>query len=291
MQNRCVFGLVLFFFLAVLTPLYAEPKLTAALSANRITEEQTVLLTLQIEWPKSEGSYGFGVPEPGLENLSLFRRGESQEFFSRDNQDWTRKTFELELKPLGPGNAEVRAFAVTYVDPAAGRQESFQVSALPLTVQKVPGKGIPPVWLFAGGGAILLGLIALFSVLFTLKKAKPAAEIPLSEEEKTARRIRSMIEGRPLSRENFHLITAEFRQFLSEHYKTGRPQATEDEIAGLLKSKNIPHEELQKIQDLLKRIQEAKYLPEQPAAGDYHYLPREILSFIESKKTVEALHG
>ena len=278
----------LLFTFAFSKPLYADPKLNASLSANRILPADTTTLTLQIEWPKSEGAYGFAVPDPDLENLSLIRRGESQEFFSHGGQDWMRKSFELELQPLGPGIARVREFSITYVDPATQRQGSFQVSEMRLTVKKATPP-LNPLWIFGGGGALLLMVAGGIGFMLARKKRKPPAVAPLSDGEKKALKIKSMIDSGGTSKETFHLIAAELRGFIANHYKTGNPQATEDEIIRILKSQNIPYEEFQRVTALLGKIQEAKYLPEESAARDYKYLQQEILVFIESKKTLESL--
>lgn len=280
-----VVGGVLFY----CTAAYADPKLNASLSANRLNQNETVLLTLQVDWPKSEGSYGFGIPAPDLENLSLSRRGEAQEFFSRDGQDWVRKTFDLELKPLGPGKASVREFTVTYVEPATQRQGSFQVSTMQLTVEKMPADSLKPVLLAVCGSLFAAAFAGILTWLLRKNKKTVLSEPPLSEQEKKTNKIKAMMDSGAPSKEIFHRIAAEFRQFLSEYYKYARPQATQDELLQILKAQDVPFEEYQKVKNLLEKIQEAQYLPEQSAAGDYKSLQREILSFIESKKTLEML--
>ncbi len=261
----------------------AEPSFKAALSANHLKPAQSVLLTLKIEWPKGEGNYGFAVPEPGLENLSLTRRGESQEFFSRNGQEWSRKTFELEFNPLGPGEATIREFSVTYVDTGTRKQSSFPVSLMRLTVEKA-GSPVRRLWVFAAAGMALLAMGAALIIWLIRKKTPPASEPSVSKEAYLARRIKSMIESGGASKENFQAIAAEFRQFVTDYYKTGQPQATEDENIRILKSRDIPFEEFQKVKSILEKIREAKYLPEPSAAGDYKTLQQDILFFIESKK-------
>ena len=283
-MRRSFIGLFFIFLsFAFLKSADAEPAFKASLSASTVAPAQPVLLTLKIEWPKNEANYGFAVPEPGLENLSLSRRGESQEFFSENEQEWVRKTFEFEFIPLGPGEAAVREFAVTYVDTGTQRRGSFQVSAMRLTVQKAESS-FQRFWVFAGAGIVFLGIVAGFVILFTKRKIPPVPGPPVSKEAHLARKIKFMIESGGASKETFHAIAAEFRQFVADYYKTGQPQATGDEIREILKSQNIPFEEFKKITGLLEKIQEAKYHPEHSAAGDYKYLQQEILFFIESKK-------
>src|SRR3989338_7511409 len=86
---------------------FADPNLDVALSAKKIHLDQTVLLSIQIEWPKTEADYSFALPELPLKNLTIVRQGESEEVFTRDGGEWTRKTFEIELQAPRKGRGSI----------------------------------------------------------------------------------------------------------------------------------------------------------------------------------------
>ena len=206
MQRHLSLAFFLLLFLLLINPAHAAPSLNASVSSEYIQQDQTALLILQIKWPKSEGTYSFALPEPDFENLSLIRRGESQEFFNQNSEDWVQKTFELELKPLSVGEAKIRDFTITYVNPTNQSQGSLQVTAMPLKIRKAPNPSLNFSWLAIGGGIGLVILGASFGWVIAArkKKAAPILQTPLSAENAKAIKIKALIESGVLSKESFH---------------------------------------------------------------------------------------
>jgi hypothetical protein len=274
------FSLLIFFFLA--PPAFSDPQLDARITQNKIRVNELTEYQVQIEWPKKEGQYSFALPEPQLENLMLVNQGESQEVFSKEDGEWTRKVFTFELKPEKKGEGRVKGFMLPYINAALGKKGTFDVSEI-----KVSIKNPPFPWVKWGIGLAVLALSIAGAVFFmTRRKRKEREEIAnpeLSEEEKSAKRIRSVLENQS-PKEALYQISAEFRSFLADHYQIKHGKSENELLIGISEA-NISNEEKNLIRGLIEKLAEAKY-GTMISDSDLKRLEQQILEFVEGKRVL-----
>jgi hypothetical protein len=157
----------------LLMPLgYAAPRLKIKPPAERIPIDQRVTLTVQLEWPQTEGPYEIHSLEPMLENLTPEKQYQTQETATTVSY-----TFYYAFRPLKTGIAVIDAFEVSY---RKSETEPWIPVLVPeqkiLVVSSFSFKTIL-TWLAMLGG--LAGLIFTgVKTVRTLKTRKAAKNIP-----------------------------------------------------------------------------------------------------------------
>lgn len=273
---------ILSFFLAFLitTPqAFSDPAADVSLSKNKINAAETAELKIQFQWPKSEASYTFAVPELPLQNLTVSNQAESQETFLKDGQEWTRKEFIFDLSPKGTGEGVIGDFPIIFVNPAGGVQGQYAVSSLKLQISKAPVKRNILPYVFVLGG-IAAGFLAVS--LFFKKKPAKTPEVPAQV--KAVLDIKGRIQTAQVSQENAVInIGREFREVLKEIYDISI-RGSESDIVAALKGKNVPADEVKFIERTLNQIREVKYTGQNLSDLDFQILKKEITTFIDSKQ-------
>lgn len=270
-------------FFLLSTPGFAEPRVKARLSQDKIKPTETTTLSLEAEWLRSEAQYSFAIPNLPLENLTVVQQGQSQETYPGEGgAEWTRKTFTFELKPGKPGPAGLSAFELPYIDPELQKGGTAKVPALKVQVKK---SGFP-VWIFAAAGAVLF--VPPIAVLILLKKKKSEAvkKEPLSPAEEAAERFRELLEQQTdVKTLSFPELNQHLRSFLTQTYRIPGTYNTEGELARGLESASLPNDELKTIKTILSDIEEIKYVGT-PTESEYRRLRNDLLRFIHSKKAI-----
>ncbi len=260
---------------------FAEPRITARLSQNQINTSQSSEFLIQAEWPRSEAQYQFALPNLPLKNLKAELRGQSQETYPGEGGEWTRKIFTFLLTPQKPGNAEIQAFSLPYIDPALQKGGTFEVPAQKLTVRK-PG---PNPLFYLIPGAFLLAVTGVVVLMIARRKKKAVPE-PLSPAKAAGRQFQAMLENADLSRaEVLPEVGRNLRSFLEITYGIQAAHATETELLRSLEQTDIQKEELSAIRNILTGFEEIKYVG-RPTEAEYRRLRSDLLRFIHSKQVV-----
>src|SRR5690349_12178950 len=135
-MSRRILYLFFFLFCTGSSSGFSDPAISVSISRDIIPFSETTRLTIQAEWPRSEGSYQFALPPLIARNLILIQQGESQETFVSSGQEWTRKTFTLEFRAGEPGPGSIAGFVLPYVNPASQSTGEFSTGELRIMVQK-----------------------------------------------------------------------------------------------------------------------------------------------------------
>lgn len=267
------------------TPLWAEPALDVALSKDRIKADEITELKIQMAWPKTEGTYSFGLPELRLENLTVTNESQSQESYIHNGEEWTRKLFTMELTPQKPGEARVEGFIIAYANSnVANSVGQFPVETLKVTIDKPAFK--MPGWLLkvlagiAGVGALLY----IGGHLFRRKTSKQKGSPVITQ--KIESPMTQALERLEKSGDSISEISKVFREFLAGYYSGLSARASEPEMASELQKLNLPTEDLKTVQRILGEMGEVKFMGRSLSDSEFKQLQKEIAEFIESKRVV-----
>ena len=289
--------LVLFFLLSMIPAfsLKAAPEFEASLSNSHIHDGESTLYTIKAKWPRSE-SYAFLPPNPKTENLSLLRKGESQEVLVENGKEWVLKTFEIEFKAEKPGQAKILAFDLNYLSRSAKQEEvSPENPAQTLGKFASPEQSIsvqanqsfsPKLLITASISTVGIGLV-LFLILGRKKSSTAVEASPkfVTPQEETLKNIQNISENQGLaSKEFLQAVSLQFRDFLIKHFDLSlAPYSESDLIRQLNESEKLIEKTPVRI---LERINESKYAHEAPNREQALSLTREIIRYIEGTKII-----
>ncbi len=292
-----MFRAVFLFFLgfAVFLPAgFSDPSLEVVLTPSEISLDEKASLKLEISWPKTEGAYSFGIPDPELELLSLTNQSEAQESFVKNGEEWTRKTFILELTPTQPGQGTLRGFSITYLNPSLGSAPgAFHVSPLSLKIKPSSAKSrLKSMMLLAGLGLAFVIAATLGASIYLLRNQHPlskdkAAPASLTPEEAAIGELKKALDSLSNSSNAAYDLSRYFKSFLSRFYHIPAEKNSEAEILAAVSSRDLPKEEFVKIQSILERLKEAKFMGGSLDPLDVQSLKSDISNFVESKRVIE----
>ncbi len=262
----------------------AEPKIEVSLSGKQVTADQSTILQIQAEWPKSEGAYSFALPDLKLQNLIYIQQGQSQENYNQGDTLWTRKIFTIELK-AEPKKKEgiIGAFSLPYLDPETQKGGTLEVGE-----QRVRIHTPLPSWLWPSMG----GILALASgvggwlALRANKRKKEASIAPLQDAPELGK-VKALIErrGDKQAKDLLLDLDATLRQFLTSYYQLGLERsAGENQILRGLKAKQIPQEEIAPVEKLFNEMGQAKFAANAVSESELRDFQREIIRYLETKK-------
>ncbi len=273
---------------AFLPNAWAEPQLTARVSSTQPVLDESLLVTLDIEWAQAEGSYAFTLPMLPLKNLILKRQGESQETFQKGDALAARKTFVFEVQPEKKGNARIESFALTYVESTSGSSGELKVPAFDIQVR---AKGLPVIvkTLAAGALAVVAALSVILMVLRGKRKRLNSARGPveLSLEDRAAGALRQLpavsSESEALSKGG-----VVFRSYLLEKFALAQSSAGDAEIVRTLEDKSFDVSEVRAARRLLEKFREARYSGVPLASSEVQSILEESASWIERRRILGA---
>ncbi|MFH1208962.1 MAG: hypothetical protein V1673_05335, partial [Candidatus Omnitrophota bacterium] len=154
MLNRWKFFLLCSILLPVFVPPgFAVPQLKIEPPAKQVVLGKNVVLKIQLEWPREEGSYEFNSLEPKLENLTLVDQHQSQETGMTVSQ-----TFLYEFRPIQMGAAVIHPFEISY---RQGDTEPWIPMLVPEHQIKVVSD-LPVMIALIGSGIVAVLLAAIF---------------------------------------------------------------------------------------------------------------------------------
>ncbi len=281
-------GTVLIFLIPFAVSAYAEPELDVRLSHASFALDQKTELTVEIAWPQAEANYTFAFPNLQLENLTIYKWGESQEIFIREGAEWVQKTFTVIFEAEGAGPARIGAFELPYVDPQNQMGGRFTVEEQLLTVTQPPLK-------IRGWTLLYLAPLPVAAVLiiWSLRRRKKNAQqaagaVGPNPREMALAKIKALQNAQPprMPRDALHELNFIFREFLIEHYNLGQGKATDDELFSLMRQKNLTRDESQMLESIFGELREVKFMGGSLNEYQMSRISKDIIRFLESKKVI-----
>ncbi len=278
----CLFGI---FLIGIFSPsVFAAPRLKVEPPSKQIAADQSVILKLQLEWPKAEDPYELNSLEPKLENLTLENQNQSQE-----TGETVSQTFSYEFRPLKPGTAVIYPFEISYrkseTDPwipiLVPEHRIHVVSSLPLKTTLL--------WISIAGG--LLGVIFAGIKLAGLLKAQAAARnIPPPDPKQRiyAKAEESMSTfTSPDSKAKLTYWLNQLRTVIVTYYDVPLTGTATQEILSFLKAKGIPAGEWNEISRLFEQLTEMQFSRQDIAAYDLDRMQKTLLQYVKGKIIIE----
>ena len=272
----------------------AAPQLDVNLSKRNITAKEHTVLTLRARWPQDEASYSFALPDLELQNLEVVRNGQTQETSKEGAQEWTVKTFTVELKPKTPGSAYIKGFTLPYIDPQLQKGGEFAVSAQELRIRRLPFWESPSwiafISIFFVATATMAWGIPKYRGLRSSKRPPPLSA-PFALEERLAAEIRSQGQtpaGQNHTQTILLKLSTSLRQYIASRYPIGSGNIGENELLRLLlKQEGLSREETEVLKSLLTQLHEAKFSGSALSQQGILRLQNDILSYLDGKKIIE----
>jgi hypothetical protein len=264
----------------------SKPEFQSKLSSLTINQDESVEYHLQTQWPRAEGSYAFSLPVLPLKNLVLERQGESQETYRVDGQDWTRKSFVAVLRPLEKGEGRVEDFILPYVNTLSQDKGELLITTPSLKIMPAPFK-INPAWSLAAGAGLLLPTAGILLLRKRKSEALKKASLRTPQEhavEEILFQLRAEDFNRKDLKEKLHQLSSRFRTFLPVIYGLKTPRPSDREILEELKTQELPAEERNFLERILKKLDEAKFMGQSLSESDFMALKKEIETFVEGKR-------
>ncbi len=261
-------GLISIGFFFFLSPLWAEPQIQVRLEPSRTLKVgESCHFTLQISWKNSEANYSFTSPDLILEKLAIEERGEANEVFQKNGEEWKKKTFLTDLKALKAGNGKIHPFTLTYVDPVTQGGGHFDIAGKEIKIS--PDRSGLYRGILFGIGLLSLGTFLAKWFLSRRKKfAETGAGPPVqSLEEQFLSNLSRLKE----SRESDYLPEAGkiFRNYLDQ----------KSQGEGVLST-----DEMKTLKIIFDRLDEWRYADMEKSRENERYLCDEMIRFIENKK-------
>ncbi len=267
---------------------YAEPQLSARVSSTQPVLDESLLVTLDIEWPQADGSYAFTLPQLPLKNLILKRQGESQETFQRGEGLGSRKTFVFEVFPEKKGAARIESFSLNYVESTSGASGTLTVPAFDIQVR---AKGLPVLVKAVAGGALAV-VVSLSVFLLALRRRSGRLHSgmgspELSPEDRAAGALRQLP---AVSSETEALSKGSvvFRSYLIEKFSLAHTGAEDSEIVRTLEEKGFEVSEIRAARRILEKFREARYSGVPLASSEVQSILEESASWIERRRILGA---
>lgn len=264
----------------------SKPDFQSRLSSQKISMDESVEYSLQIDWPREEGTYAFALPILPLKNLVLERQGESQETYREGGIDRTRKSFVAVLRPLEKGEGAVEDFILSYVNTLSQNRGELLISTPRVKITPAPFR-VNRAWILTAGAVLLLSTTGVLLIRKRKRAALDKAAVRTPQEraiEEILSQLRAEDFYRKDMKEKLHYISAQFRTFLPVIYNLNASRPSDREIVEELKGQEIPAEERRSVERLLKKLDEAKFMGQSLNEADLIAIKNEIETFAEGKR-------
>lgn len=283
-------GLLLVFlscFISLLTPpASAAPQLSARVSSLTVFSDESLTLTLDVDWAQGSENYTFVLPVPPVKNLTLKRQGESQETYQQGNELRAKKTFVFEFVPVEPSSAAIESFSFNYVETEAGTPGVLQVPSFDIAVRK---RGLPPVLLggLAGCAGLVLGAVLFFIVKKKRRSGEKSSGPVLSVEERASGALRQL-PAVSSQEEALSKGGVVYQAYLTEKYSL--PSASFDlaVLTKRLEEKGLDALEIKKSRQLVEKMREARYSGVPFSSSEVREILEEAASWIDRRKVIGA---
>ncbi len=258
----------------------AAPRLKVEPPAKQIAADQSVVLKIILEWPRTEDPYEINSLEPKLENLTLENQNQSQE-----TGETVSQTLLYEFRPLKAGTAVIYPFEISY-------RKAETEPWIPILVPEQKIKVVPSLPLKAT--LIWLGLLTGFSgvtfagvKLWKLLKTRAAARnVPPPDPKQ---RIYAKAEESiatftsPHSKEKLAHWSNQLRTVVVTYYDVPSKTTTSAEILSLLKTKELPAGEWNEISRLFGQLTEMQFSQQDIPAYDLDRMEKALLQYVKGK--------
>lgn len=285
MKIREGFFPILVLVLTALMPDHASaaPQLSARVSSSELLMQESLLLTLDVDWLQEKENYTFVLPVPPVKNLILKRQGESQETYQKGEDLWARKTFVFEFTPESAGLAQIESFSFNYVEPETGTPGTLQVPAFEVKFKK---RGLPQMVLFgipAFAALFLVAVLLRFRKRGAQRNAAPASQ--LSMEDRAAQALRQLpsVSSQEESMSKGGVV---YQAYLAEKFQLGTASFDLRQLTQRLEGKGLDAQEIKKARQLVEKLREARYSGVPFSASEVKELLEEAASWIDRRKVI-----
>ena len=274
------FFLYLFLIFGLLPPLgLATPRLKIETPAKKIGLDESVILKVQLEWPKAEDPYEINSLEPKLENLTLENQNQSQE-----TGETVSLTLFYEFRPLKTGTAVIYPFEISY-------RKTETEPWIPLAV---PGQEITVVsnfliktTLFYLGivSGLLAALFAGFKLWNILETRKAARNVsPADPKQRIYAKAEESITtfASPAAKEKLIHWSNQLRTVVATYYEIS-PKTTSTDMLSFLKTKGLRAGEWNEISRLFEQLAEMQFSREDIPANDLDRMQKTLLQYVKGK--------
>lgn len=281
MFDRNSFFLFNLIFIIFFTPLcLAAPALKIESPKKQISLDESVSLTIRLEWPEPEGPYELNSLEPKLENLHLESQNQSQETGTTTSQ-----TFFYTFRPIKTGTALIYPFEISY-----RKADTEPWSPLFVPQQKITiVRGFPfktlLVWL-----GIAVAFIATLWVGFkqwTIFQARTAAQNvpPPDPKQRIYAKAEESIANFSSPDPKAKLIhwANQLRTVVSTYYAIDPKAATQTEILSSLKLKELPAGEWNEVSRLFEELTELQFSRQDIPSYDLDRMQKTLLQYVKGK--------
>ncbi|MFH1799519.1 MAG: hypothetical protein ABH891_01540 [Candidatus Omnitrophota bacterium] len=284
-RRHYTFLFVIFMVMVFAVPGFATPRLKIEPPAKQIAPGKSVVLKIQLEWPREEGSYEFNSLEPKLENLTLVDQRQSQEIGATVSQ-----TFLYEFRPIQIGPAVIHPFEISY---RQGDMEPWIPMLVPEHQIKVVSN-LPIRVALIGSGIVAGLLIALFVGLKQWERWKlwvAAKRVPpVDPKQQIYKQAEEAIMNftSPYPKEKITHWADQFRTVVETYYDVSSVASPTD-ILSFLKVKGIPAGERNEISRIFGELTEMQFARHDISDYDLDKLERSLLQYVTSKIIMGAL--
>lgn len=264
----------------------AEPQLTSKVSSQTIDVDDRLILKLEVQWPKEEGEYSFMPPDVPSKNLLFKLRGESEETFSLGGRIWSKKTFNYEFAPSGPGQAFLGPSGLPFVKSSTGEQGNLEIPEIQVKVKKQID------WKIALAAAFLAGgMCALLGTHLLKRKRTGQTEAPvIPPEQRAAEAIRQL----PLissDQESLSKGGVVFHAYLQQKFNLASPAFELGDLDFQMEKAGMDSGEQKKVRRIVEKFREARYSGTALSASEVRDLLHESAAWIERRKIVDGQAG
>ena len=274
----------MFMLAAFAAPGVTAPNLKIEPPAQRVALGKNVVLKIQLEWPREEGSYEINSLEPKLENLALVDQHQSQETGLTVSQ-----TFLYEFRPLRTGTAVIYPFEINYRESEVSPWVSLLVPEQKIKVVSDLAFKVALI----GSGIVAVLLVAIFVGLRQWERWKIRAAdkrvLPVDPKQQIYKQAETAIKSfnSPHPKEKINHWANQFRIVVAAYYDVSTV-ATPAEILSFLKIKGIPAGDCNEISRIFEELTEMQFARHDISVYDLTRMERTLLQYVTGKIIIGA---
>lgn len=256
----------------------AEPQMMVNLEPSQgVKIGEGLHFVVQLTWKSTEGEYRFLRPQLVLENLTVETAGEANETFQKDGEEWKKKSFRFELKPVRTGQAKIQPFRINYLDSSQQKEGHLEAGALEISV--FPDYTKFYQWGLIAGGILGGGILGSWILRKRMRK-----------KHENDQRTEPILEDQTLSRlkvnhEGLFEAGRIFRAYVDEKFSLSGGTDTSREILLKMESK-IPSDEMKTLKRIFDTLEEQQYSGSGRSLEELGKLYSEMIRYIEGKKII-----
>ncbi|RME00167.1 MAG: hypothetical protein D6814_04085, partial [Calditrichaeota bacterium] len=243
-----------------------EVKLSAKLQEQKVPLNREAHLIVEAQWQGKPNQFTLSpVEPPNVTNLKITGTAVSNRVETANEQIVTIRRYEFTFKPLALGMAYIDGISLQYKDQ---NDESYSLEAPRLqleVIDAVPEPGKRPLLPILGISLAIL-IIAAGAIFAWKRKERRRREAEAAQaEEKSLEEIFTERLHQEVSLDADDLpqqyagISNLLRKYLIAAFSLGQGVGTTEELIGILEQKQVPTEQLTRIQEVLQTCDVVKF--------------------------------